>query len=161
MNQRSYSFSTNNYGNRCFYQVRSPGQAAVGPNSGRTGPWKLTSQPWNSVAGLPDPGQMRSFTLNYRSGSRRALNSSVASCFCVTSNRCDCGHSRSSRFCKGASSSRLGSRKPDDSISVKRWGAHNPLHCLWGQSLQKAETHSGHASMVVLAVYKRRSCLRP
>jgi len=37
----------------------------------------------------------------------RALNSSVASCFCVTSNRCDCSHPRSSRFCKGASSSRV------------------------------------------------------
>jgi len=63
--------------------------------------------PWNAIAGLPDPGQMRSFTLNYGSGSRHALNSSVVSCFCVTSNRCDCGHPRSSRFCKGASSSRV------------------------------------------------------
>ena len=64
-------------------------------------------QPWNAIAGLPEPGQMRSFTLNYGSGSRRPLNSSVASCFCVTSNRCDCGHPRFSRFCKGASSSRV------------------------------------------------------
>ena len=86
----------------------------------------LCELPWNTIAGLPDPGQMRLFTLNYGSGSRRALNSSVASCFCVTSNRCDFRHPRSSRFCKGASSSRLGSRRPDDSISVRRWGAHNP-----------------------------------
>jgi len=64
-------------------------------------------KPWSTIAGLPDPGQMRSLMLNYGSGSRRALNSSVASCFCVTSNRCDCGHPRSSRFCKGASSSRV------------------------------------------------------
>ena len=99
---------------------------ALGPKSGLTGQWKMTSQLWNTIAGLPDPGQMRSFTLNYGSGSRRALNSSVASCFCVTSNRCDCGHPRSSRFCKRASSSRLGSRRPDDSISVRRWGAPNP-----------------------------------
>jgi len=68
----------------------------------------------------------RSFTLNYGSGSRHTLNCSVASCFCVASNRCDCGNSRSSRFCKGASSSRFGSRRPDDSISVRPWGAHNP-----------------------------------
>jgi len=64
------------------------------------------------------------FTLNYGSGSRRDVNSS--SCFCVISNRCDCGHPRSSIFCKGASSSRLGSRTPDDSISMRWWGAHNP-----------------------------------
>jgi len=57
--------------------------------------------PWNTIAGLPDPGQMRSFTLNYGNGSRRALNSSVASCFCVTSNRCDCGDPHSSSICTG------------------------------------------------------------
>jgi len=35
-------------------------------------------KPWNTIAGLQDPGEMRSFTLNYGSGSQRALNSSVA-----------------------------------------------------------------------------------
>jgi len=33
--------------------------------------------PWNTIAGLSDPGQMRSFTWNYGGGSRRAFNSSV------------------------------------------------------------------------------------
>jgi len=81
---------------------------------------------------------MRSFTLNYGSGSRRAFNSSIASCFCMTSNRCDCGHLRSSRFCKGASSSRLGSRRPEDSISVRRWGAHNPTIWFMGSEPVKS-----------------------
>jgi len=62
---------------------------------------------WNTYVGDAHPGQMRSFTLNYGSGSRRAFNSSVASFFCVTSNRCDCGHTHSSRFCKGARSARV------------------------------------------------------
>ena len=51
-----------------------------------------------------------------------------------------------------------------NSTKVLVWGGWvriTPLYGLWGQSQQKAETHSGHASMVVLAVYKRKSCLRP
>jgi len=89
--------------------------------------------------GLPDPVRMRSFTLNYWSRSRRALNSSVASCFCVTSNRCDCGHPRSSRFCKGASSSRVRvCGRPDDSTSVGWWGAHDPTIWFMGEEPVKS-----------------------
>ena len=115
-------------------------------------------KPWNTIAGLPDLGQKRSFTLNYVS--RHALNSSVAS-FCVTSNRCDCGNPHFSRFCKGASLSRLGSCRPDDSISVRRWDAHNPTIWFMGSEPVKSWNSLRHASVVVLAVYKRRSCLRP
>jgi len=37
----------------------------------------FTYEPWNTNVGVDDPGQMRSFTWNYGSGSRRAFNSSV------------------------------------------------------------------------------------
>jgi len=37
--------------------------------------------PWNTYVGDGNPGQMRSFTWNHVSGSRRAFSSSVASCF--------------------------------------------------------------------------------
>ena len=106
--------------------IRSPGQAAIATHKdGVTDAEKVESLPLHldpslDRQALPDPGQMRSFTLNYGRGSRRALNSSVALCFCVTSNRCDCAHPRSSKFCKGASSSQLGSRRPGDGIRVRR-----------------------------------------
>jgi len=32
---------------------------------------------WDTIVGLIDPGQMRSFTWNYGSGSRRTFKSSV------------------------------------------------------------------------------------
>jgi len=108
--------------------------------------------------GLTDPGQMRSFALIYVSGSRRTFNFSVASFFVLLVNRCACGHPHSFRFCAG---SEFGSGRPDVSISVT-WRRVSLTHVLEkGRKVpggcKKAETHSVHASTVLLAVYKRSS----
>jgi len=88
--------------------LRHTGRITNGMRSGRTIPedssfscptpipseWpskKESGSGWNTIVGLPDPGQMRSSKWNYGSESRRAWNSAVASCVGVASNRCDCG----------------------------------------------------------------------
>ena len=85
--------------------------------------------------------------------------------FVLLVNRCACGHPHSFRFYAG---SEFGSGRPDESISVRwRWislthvmvkGRKVPGNC---KIKKKAETHSVHASTVLLAIYKKRSSSCP
>jgi len=116
------------------------------------------NKPWNTIVGLANPNQMRSFTWNYVSARRRAFKSSVASFFVTLANRCACGHPHSFRLCAG---SEFGSGRPDESISVRRHWVSLTHVMVKGRKVpgdcKKTETHSAHASTVLLAVNKRSS----
>jgi len=86
----------------------------------------LFPQPWNTYVGLADPGQKRSFTWNYGSGSRPAFNSSVASLFVWLVIGAIAVIHALLDFARERVCHEFGSRWPDIMISVRLWIMHNP-----------------------------------
>jgi len=85
--------------------------------------------PLNTNVGVDDPSQMRSFTWNYGSGSRRAFNSSVASFFVWLVIGAIAVIHALLDFSRERVRHEFGSRLPDVMVSVRWWGTHNPT--LW------------------------------
>ena len=85
-----------------------------------------SGQPWITYVDVDDPGQMRSFTWNYVSGSRSAFNSSVASFFVWPVIGAIAVIHGLPDFARKRVRHEFGSRWPDESIHVRWWGSHNP-----------------------------------
>ena len=97
----------------------------------------LCPQPWNTFVGLADPGQKRSFTWKYGSGSRRAFNSSVASFFVWLVIGAIAVMHALLDFSRERVRHEFGSRWPDIMISVRWWVTHNPTIWFMGAELVK------------------------
>jgi len=86
-------------------------------------PFRITLEYYRGSA-RPGSNEVIHVKLRKRKSARFQLFSSF--------NRCDCGNPPSSRFCKGASSSRV------RVWQTRRWGAHNPTIWFMGAEAVKS-----------------------